>query len=388
MRSPFALLALTLAIASPSRHGTVPADHAPPRFEMADSVSVPMRLQSGRVLLDVKVNGRGPFPFILDTGAPGSVFDLAFAQELELPLGDSTQVASPGGRGLVARRATIDRLEIGGLTVHGATGAAMAGLPFPPGADSPRGVLSPYRLGELLVTLDYPQGRVVFRRGALPEPDGREVFGWDRNGELPLVPIDVAGHPLRVHLDSGATGGLSLPVALEKELPLSTPVTEIGRARTVDRELVVRGAKLAGAVTLGRYRLEAPNVTFIDVLKDIGNVGPAILQQFVITLDPAHARLRLAGPANGQLRAGEDRPRRYGIQLTAVDANPLQVAGVDAGAPADKAGLRAGDRIVRMNGQPVDSLAAAGRVQALQGSPLRLEVLRGDARLTLEMKLE
>lgn len=380
-----------LAFAAVTAHAPVagPAAEPQPRCELAgDSVAVPMRLENGRIFLDVRVNGQGPFPFILDTGAHGSVFDSAFAQEVKLPLGAASRVGSPGGAGLQARRTTVDRLEIGGLTVRESPGMVFAGLPFPRGTSSPRGVLSPYRLGDLLVTLDYPRGQVVFRRGALPPPDGREVFGWDPAEGLPLVPIDVAGHPLRVHLDSGAQDGLSLPAALETALPLSTPVTEVGRARTVDRELVVRGAQLAGAVTLGRYTVENPSVAFVDMLADIGNVGPPILAQFAITIDPVNSRLRLAGPADGRLRAPAPRPRRYGIRFTSLDASPLVVAGVDPGSPAAKAGLREGDTIVGMNGDPVDGLAGDRRAAALRGSPLSLRVRRGGETIELTLKLQ
>src|SRR5262249_44584392 len=128
-------LALFAASMSPPSHAAkTAAETRPPRFEFsAGSVSVPMHLETGRLIVHVRINGRGPFPFILDTGAHGSVFDLDFARELKLSLGDSARVASPGGRGLVARMVTVDRLEIGGLTVHDASGAAITGLPFPPG---------------------------------------------------------------------------------------------------------------------------------------------------------------------------------------------------------------------------------------------------------------
>jgi len=386
MLVPAVLIVLATSLA-PHHGASAPA--AVPRASMtSDSVSVPMRMVAGRPVLDVRINGRGPYPLLLDTGAHGHVFDLALARELQLPLGKAVGVGSPGGQGIQAQLATANRLEIGGLEVHGATGAAVEGLPFPPGPDAPRGILSPYQLGDVLVTLDYPHSQARFTRGALPEPDGRDVFGWDAGQELPQIPVSIAGRALRVHLDSGAQGGVSVPVSFADSLPLSTPVAEVGRARTMDRELVIRGAKLAGTVQLGRYTLENPDVVFVDLLEHVGNIGPALLQQFAITIDAAHSRLELDGPPDGRLRAANAQPRRYGIRFTALDAAPFEVVGVDPGSPADRGGVRTGDRILTMNGRPVDSLDVQGRLQALRASPLHLRVKRGDATLPLELSLE
>ncbi len=381
------LIALTTSVAA-HQPASAPAGQTPRVTLAADSVAVPLRIVAGRPILDARINGRGPYPLLLDTGAHGSVLDLALARELKLPIGKAVDVSSPGGQGIQAQIVTLERLEIGGLSVLGATGAAVEGLPFPPGPDAPRGILSPYQLGGVLVTIDYPHRQALFRRGALPEPDGREVFGWESGQDLPQIPVSVAGHALRIHLDSGAQGGLSVPTAFIDSLPLSTPVSEVGRARTMDRELVIRGAKLAGTVQLGRYMIENPDVVFVDLLEHVGNIGPALLQQFAITIDTAHRRLRLDGPADGRLHAAEVQPRRYGIRFTALDATPFDVVGVDPGSPADRGGLRSGDQILSMNGRAVDSLDVQGRLQALRASPLRLRVKRGDSTLSLELALE
>jgi len=54
------------------------------------------------------------------------------------------------------------------------------------------------------------------------------------------------------------------------------------------------------------------------------------------------------------------------------------------GNPADRAGLKAGDAIVSMNGQPVHSVAAVtAYLQQTKGKPVTLEVRRGDQTLNL-----
>lgn len=371
---PFLLLGLT---AAGFGRGPVFMHQQPIRFSMsADSVQVPMALFDGRILVDVTLDGKGPFPFIFDTGAQGSVMDLAFARDQGLELGPEIQVASPGGRGRPGNQVSIEKLGIGGLTLEGVTSIAFDGLPFARTPTSPRGVLSPYALNGLLIALDYPGQRLVFRSGALPEADGREVFGWDRGRRLPEIPASVGQESVLLHLDTGASSGVSLPTALAERLPLDGPLVDMGFAKTIDQAKQVLGAPLKGSIGIGRYTLERPTLRFVDMASGVGNVGAAVLRQFVITIDPANARLRLAGPSDGVLgESGELKPR-YGLQLDALDASPLQVRVVDAGSLADKAGLRSGDRITQMNGRAVESLGASERVDALRGSPLAVTILR------------
>jgi hypothetical protein len=89
---------------------------------------------------------------------------------------------------------------------------------------------------------------------------------------------------------------------------MAGPLVEMGRAKTVDHDVMTRGARLDGDFVIGRWTLERPTVRFSDVLRDVGNVGAGILRQFAITIDPANAHLRLVGPPNGKLTAPIEQP--------------------------------------------------------------------------------
>lgn len=320
MRTPrpiLMLLALTfMASLAPRPVRAQEVGHRPTMMKMpavqihlaTDSVVVPMRIQDGRIVVDVMLDGKGPYPFVFDSGAHGSVMDLEFAKAQGIELGPQVMVGSPGGAGRPGQLATIAKLELGGLSLRGMTVVAFTGLPFKD-PNPPRGVLGPYGLAGLLITIDYPHSRLMFARGALPEPDGREIFGWSAEQPLPLVPISVAGQKIDVHLDTGARFGLSLPLSFEKTLPLVAPPIDAGRARTVDQDVAAQRATLKGAMTIGRYTLENPTLMFSALHQDVGNVGPPLLRQFTFTLDPANRRLRLEGPADGKLVDAEPAPQ-------------------------------------------------------------------------------
>jgi S1-C subfamily serine protease len=84
----------------------------------------------------------------------------------------------------------------------------------------------------------------------------------------------------------------------------------------------------------------------------------------------------------------EPRPRRYGIRLADLAANPLEVLGVDADSPAARAGLQTGDVILKMNEKSIQVLGREERIQALTQSPLKLQVRRGEKSVDIVMSLD
>ncbi|HWQ22822.1 MAG TPA: M50 family metallopeptidase [Gaiellaceae bacterium] len=72
------------------------------------------------------------------------------------------------------------------------------------------------------------------------------------------------------------------------------------------------------------------------------------------------------------------------LLFTRVGGDPSQtIASVTAGSPAERAGLRAGDRVVAVDGQPVSGRELGERILASGGRPLQLTVLREGRELTV-----
>lgn len=92
--------------------------------------------------------------------------------------------------------------------------------------------------------------------------------------------------------------------------------------------------------------------------------------------------IRLEGGAQLVIRV-EPPPPRLGLGVTyEVHADHLRVVEVEAVSPASTAGLRAGDRIIAIDGQRVDALGEPGARQAMDRGALRelaLRVVRGDS---------
>lgn len=138
---------------------TVTATSAP----MTSGITLPMRViesESGTlVYVPVRVNGHGPYDFVLDTGSSTSSVDRSLVNRLGLPrTGQAHRVQGVTGSGLVPV-VKVRHWTLGGVPLHATTlsvvdlGMGVAGLL---GSDELR------RFGG--VTLDFRNHRVILRR--------------------------------------------------------------------------------------------------------------------------------------------------------------------------------------------------------------------------------
>ena len=274
---------------------------APPPSEKIEippeGTTVPLTLRDNRPVVEVRINGEGPFPFVLDTGAMATVISDDLATRLALPAMGEVQVGSPaGGKPVPARMIRLDRLSVGDAVIHGAMAVAMDLSPVLRGPGAPAGVLSARIFEGSLLTLDYPAGAVNIRHGALPESDGATILQYEPSDPLPTIPISVAGVEVRAHLDTGSARGLMLPASYADRLPLASKPAEAAKARLVDGEMTVLGSTLKGDLRIGKFTFKDPEVQFGD-RAPVANVGSAILGRFAVTLDSKNRRIRLEEPA-------------------------------------------------------------------------------------------
>ncbi|MCO5996409.1 retropepsin-like aspartic protease [Actinoallomurus rhizosphaericola] len=147
---------------SPVRSAPV-SPGVPDPFETGKSFSLPMRvIHSGDgtlLFVPVRVNGTGPYDFVLDTGSSNSSVDRSLVRRLRLPrTGQEHRVQGVTGSGLVPI-VKIRRWTIGGVPLRATSlavvdlGMGVAGLL---GSDELRHFSS--------VTLDFQHDRIDFRR--------------------------------------------------------------------------------------------------------------------------------------------------------------------------------------------------------------------------------
>lgn len=272
---------------------------APRRLVIAaESAVIPLDFSGGRPVVEVSIEGAGPFRMVLDTGGVGLMIDGDLADDLDLPIVGVSQVSSPMGdsEGIPVKQARIESMKLGDVTLEHLLVDLWESEPIFTGDNAPRGIFGITLLRDALPTLDLSSERLELAFGELPET-GADIVGLELDQGLPVLNIDVAGRLVPAHLDSGNPGSLLLPFTLSSELPLGSPLLLAGRARTVDAVVEIYRAVIDGPIDLAGHRHEDLEVHFIKGTP-WANVGVSLLERFVVTLDLRNQRARFQRSPN------------------------------------------------------------------------------------------
>lgn len=182
---------------------------------------------SGRITAPVRINGRGPFPFVVDTGANRTVISQELAAELGLTDTGPAEVHGIVGAA-VTRTVAADQVQVGGVRARNVRAPTMAaaqlGAPGLLGVDMLVGrlVTLDFRRHELRIersrgdpgrsSYDMRENSINPRRAVAPGP-GIVARARYRFGQLVIVGADVSGRKVMAFLDSGSqstVGNLAL----------------------------------------------------------------------------------------------------------------------------------------------------------------------------------
>ncbi len=161
----------------------------------------------GRVVVPVKINGQGPFRFIVDTGASHSTISPTAANALGLTSTTLPTIVLDGITGSTTVAAvTIDRLETGALLLE-RTAMPVVWVPVLAGAD---GILGAAGLTSqsLLVDFEHNKVSIAGNVGASMRTRSMRVHGARVAGGLLTIKTRVAGVWVRAVIDTGAERSL------------------------------------------------------------------------------------------------------------------------------------------------------------------------------------
>ncbi|MES2895861.1 MAG: retroviral-like aspartic protease family protein [Pseudomonadota bacterium] len=169
-------------------------DHPPTTVDTASSNVF------DHVTAPVMINGRGPFRFMVDTGANTSCVSQGLAETLALPRGRALRVhtvVGPRSRASV----TIDRLDIGSRSRRNIEAPVL-----PMGAFGIDGVLGiDWLKGQRLVLGFAGKTLEITKSRREASAEGKVVVPARRkSGQLTIVDADLSGHKISAMIDSGS----------------------------------------------------------------------------------------------------------------------------------------------------------------------------------------
>lgn len=283
---------------------------------------VPMEVIRGKPYVMVTLNGKGPFRFLVDTGTGGdAIVTSELVKQLNLPQAGEARLNDPTGFG--ARPAPlrlIDSLEFAGLAFHGVR-AVEHSLPEVDGACM--GLLGFPLFKDFLLTLDYPDGRLILARGALQPDNERSVHAFRMPDGVPLIRLIIGKAEVDAQLDSGGAG-LALPERLAAQLRFSSRPVVFANGESLSTRFQLKVGKLATDVRIGEITLDTPWVE-INPAFPLANFGSCPMQHFAFTFDQHNLLVRITGPRKRINLGVTPAPLRLANQPAAQPGNPSLV---------------------------------------------------------------
>ena len=171
----------------------------------------------GRVVVPVTINGRGPFRFVVDTGANHSTISPGLVRTLGLMPEGEASVTLDGITGTAqVSFVTIDRMQAGDLSLSG-TVLPVVWAPVMGGAD---GILGAAGLAERSLTVDFKRNRVVISHSVEPAArlDATKIHARRLNQGLMILETQVGEVAVTAVIDTGSErtlGNLALRDAVK-----------------------------------------------------------------------------------------------------------------------------------------------------------------------------
>ena len=363
----------------------------------AAETTVPIRLANNHVYVDALVNGKGPFPFIVDTGGhtiltPSTVAALGLESQGSAPsAGAGEKIATNG-------YAKVREIAVGGMRMHDQTAFTLDFASRETEGFEVGGMIGFEFFRRFAVRIDYGGGTMTIIDPARFDPkDAGTPIHFLFYDHLPQVEGRFGDLPGRFAIDTGS----------RTELNLTTPFVERARLRDAypDGVLAVDGWGVGGPVkshvvrgkslTLGTVTVEGPVASlstakagsFSDANYE-GNVGSGFLKRFVVTFDYTHQVMYLRLLVPPPVDAGTFDKSGMWINLT---DRGFTIADVADGGAAKEAGLAVGDIITAIDGKPAASLALSDARELFRmrpdGTVMRLDIIRSGTQNTVAIAL-
>jgi PDZ domain/Aspartyl protease len=361
------------------------------------SVELPFKVYNGHIYLPVKIDGKGPFLMLFDSGG-ANILQPATAKRLGLKVEGALGGGGVGENKQDVGMTKVSRVELGGIVVRDQVFATLDLQDFGSrveGLDDIAGLVGYELFKRFPVKIDYQRSRATFY-----DPDKFKYAGagvrvpFRFKGHIPQVEGTVDGIAGAFDIDTGSRASIDLagPFVdrnglVEKYAPKYRVVSGAGVGGRVYSSLARASSLTLGDVSVSKpvaYLSQQQKGAFADVYL-AGNVGYGVLRQFNITFD--YPRQQLFFEKNASY-GRPDVADRSGLWLERTKRG-FEAVDVVAGSAADEAGLKAGDVIVSIDGKPTSSWHlpdARARLKATPGTHIRIGVERIKTEVELKLR--
>ncbi|MDX6529449.1 MAG: hypothetical protein QOH41_1739 [Blastocatellia bacterium] len=267
----------------------------------AAPIEVPFEFVANQIIVQVKIDGKGPYSMLLDTDTDPSAIDLPTAHELGLRLDAKSYPASGGGAEPNQVQLTrLPTVELGRVIAKDVSAGAIDLKKLAAKLERPiHGVLGYSFLKDRIIQIDYPASKIRFFTET-PYPGIRNApntvntiavaFRYDEGVLIDSVFIN--GQKLKATLDTGSSGTF----ALTPEAVATLGLEEEEQNGQVEKSVGYNGeyeskSGLLKSVRIGRLSVESAPASFWpagtghDKKNFQVKIGNGFFKDFLLTLD-------------------------------------------------------------------------------------------------------
>jgi Aspartyl protease/PDZ domain len=370
---------------------------APPPSEVRDARIVtgartatsPLRLEAGRLLVDARIDGKGPFPFLLDTGGH-AILTPSMVSQLGLTAGGHGTSRGAGAGATAIQYTRVTTVDLGDARLENQPFLVLP-YPFPTierGTGTPIAGLIGLELFErFVVALDYDEGTLTLSPfdAAPPERPGVAV-PLTFTDDMPLAHAQLDGHDGVFGIDTGNGGDVvvfapwAIASGVRDRYRAGLAMVSLGVGGLSTNYLARAQSFAIGGVLVSRIaaRLAEDSAGSFASRSEAGNIGQSVLARFNVVFDYRRATMWLTARREVEIPPSS----RGGFSAMKTDPHVFTVLAIARGGPAESAGLLGGDVIVAVDGTPSEQLGGADmyrKVRQAAGAVLRLTVKRDGA---------
>lgn len=261
--------------------------------EDSDSIKIPLVDHPQQIMLQVNLNGKGPYHVTFDTGSSiVACVDNTVVKELSLPVVGTTMNSGGTGRAVERDLVKLDTIEIADLKFNG--GRALThdySWISPKGSEPVKGILGFQLFRDWILTIDYPN-KVMRLSKETDDGEKGNVVSYTQRDNRPYINVEVGKEKFSALIDTGATSGIVLPGRLRKEMEFETEPVVIGRMRSVNGlgGRVWRG-KIKGSIKVANMQVDQPVVSFFEG-RDRTVIGSEFLKDYAVTFDQKKRKVK------------------------------------------------------------------------------------------------
>ncbi|MHB8813794.1 MAG: aspartyl protease family protein [Steroidobacteraceae bacterium] len=257
------LVACIAALLPAGALAATPPPASAAQHDQSDMFAAPTQVDRvGRIVVHVFINGKGPFRFLVDTGADGSMISQALVRTLGLTSNNASDVQVQGTTGVEQLPCvTIDDLRIGSIVKHNihmpvSPSPVMTGL---------GGILGLAGFGPVRVLVNFHSNRVEIEPSSNRRVEGYLGIQARRtSGGLLMVPALVGDVPVEAVIDTGAAETLG-NTALREALLRRARHPEDARIYGVTKQIGDGGISASPWLTLGPVVVQSLGIVYSDI---------------------------------------------------------------------------------------------------------------------------